>query len=57
MSATTATDTFPSVRHRSNERVTLPRVIRSEWTKLWSLRSTRWSLLLGVRLVRPASAP
>jgi hypothetical protein len=26
-------------------RVTLPRVLRSEWTKLWSLRSTRWSLL------------
>ncbi len=26
-------------------RVTLPRVIRSEWTKLWTLRSTRWSLL------------
>ncbi len=25
--------------------VTLPRVIRSEWTKLWSVRSTRWSLL------------
>ncbi len=32
---------------RSNERVTLPRVIRSEWTKLWTLRSTRWSLLLA----------
>jgi len=27
--------------------VTLPRVIRSEWTKLWSLRSTRWSLLFA----------
>lgn len=26
-------------------RVTLPRVLRSEWTKLWTLRSTRWSLL------------
>jgi ABC-2 type transport system permease protein len=25
--------------------VTLARVVRSEWTKLWSLRSTRWSLL------------
>jgi hypothetical protein len=23
------------------------RVVRSEWTKLWSLRSTRWSLLLA----------
>ncbi|MGC9220041.1 MAG: ABC transporter permease subunit [Solirubrobacteraceae bacterium] len=27
--------------------MTLTRVIRSEWTKLWSLRSTRWSLLLA----------
>jgi hypothetical protein len=26
-------------------RVTQMRVARSEWTKLWSLRSTRWSLL------------
>ena len=23
-------------------------VLRSEWTKLWSLRSTRWSLLAAV---------
>jgi ABC-2 type transport system permease protein len=29
-------------------RVTLPRVLRSEWTKLWSLRSTRWSLLAAL---------
>jgi hypothetical protein len=29
-------------------RVTQRRVARSEWTKLWSLRSTRWSLLLAV---------
>jgi ABC-type transport system involved in multi-copper enzyme maturation permease subunit len=29
-------------------RVTQRRVARSEWTKLWSLRSTRWSLLAGV---------
>jgi ABC-2 type transport system permease protein len=28
--------------------VTQWRVIRSEWTKLWSLRSTRWALLLSV---------
>jgi len=28
--------------------VTLARVIRSEWTKLWSLRSTRWSLFIAV---------
>lgn len=44
MSATTS----PTVTFRTDhpgERVTLPRVIRSEWTKLWTLRSTRWSLL------------
>ena len=27
--------------------VTFPRVVRSEWTKLWSLRSTRWVLLVS----------
>jgi voltage-gated potassium channel Kch len=27
--------------------VTFPRVLRSEWTKLWSLRSTRWVLLVS----------
>jgi hypothetical protein len=27
---------------------TFPRVVRSEWTKLLSLRSTRWSLLVAV---------
>ena len=31
-------------------RVTQARVIRSEWTKLYSLRSTRWSLLVAVVL-------
>jgi ABC-type transport system involved in multi-copper enzyme maturation permease subunit len=29
-------------------RVTQLRVVRSEWTKLWSLLSTRWSLLVAV---------
>lgn len=29
-------------------RVTQPRLARSEWTKLWSLRSTRWSLATAV---------
>jgi ABC-type transport system involved in multi-copper enzyme maturation permease subunit len=29
-------------------RVTQARVIRSEWTKLWSLRSTRWTLLVAI---------
>ena len=28
-------------------RVTLPNVLRSEWTKLWTLRSTRWSMLIS----------
>ena len=28
--------------------VSLGRVVRSEWTKLWSLRSTRWALLVSV---------
>jgi ABC-2 type transport system permease protein len=27
-------------------RSTLPRVVRSEWTKFWSVRSTMWTLLL-----------
>jgi ABC-2 type transport system permease protein len=31
-------------------RVTLARVVASEWTKLHSLRSTKWSLLAGVLL-------
>lgn len=29
-------------------RVTQAHVLRSEWTKLWTLRSTRWSLLAAV---------
>ena len=28
--------------------VSQARVLRSEWIKLWSLRSTRWSLALGL---------
>jgi ABC-2 type transport system permease protein len=37
-------------RSASAERghVTQANVLRSEWTKLWSLRSTRWSLLAAV---------
>ena len=45
MTATATPVTFRT--EHPNERVTLPRVIRSEWTKLWTLRSTRWSLLLA----------
>jgi ABC-2 type transport system permease protein len=40
MSAMASTQRFPA-----NGRVTQLRAIRSEWTKLWSVRSTRWSLL------------
>ena len=45
MSLTATPVTFRT--DRPGERVTLPRVIHSEWTKLWTLRSTRWSLLLA----------
>ncbi len=50
MSTVAATDTAPAPRERerSGGKVTQLRVLRSEWTKLWSLRSTRWSLLAAV---------
>ncbi len=35
-------------RRAGGGRVTQLRVVRSEWTKLWSLRSTRWTLLAAV---------
>jgi ABC-type transport system involved in multi-copper enzyme maturation permease subunit len=44
MSTTTLTAPVTAFRGRVTER----RVARSEWTKLWSLRSTRWSLLAAV---------
>ena len=44
MSTVVATGAAPGIR------VTQPRVIRSEWTKLRSLRSTRWSLLIATVL-------
>jgi ABC-2 type transport system permease protein len=37
--------------YRADQRVTLIRVMRSEWTKLWSLPSTLWLLLITVVLV------
>lgn len=46
-----ATETLPvavSKRRAFTGRVTQTNVLRSEWTKLWSLRSTRWSLLFAV---------
>ena len=49
MSAATqpASPHAPGVADRSLG-VTQWRVARSEWTKLWSLRSTRWALLISV---------
>ena len=49
MSATSATLEAPSrPASVTHGRVTQVRVIRSEWTKLWSLRSTRWTLLVAI---------
>lgn len=46
MSAATATAPLPDAPRAG--RVTQARVLRSEWTKLRSVRSTRWSLLVAV---------
>jgi ABC-2 type transport system permease protein len=47
-----AAETLPTTaapkRRTFTGRVTQGHVLRSEWTKLWSLRSTRWSLLFAV---------
>jgi ABC-2 type transport system permease protein len=48
MSATSVTLEAPARSVAVRGRVTQARVIRSEWTKLWSLRSTRWTLLVAV---------
>ena len=50
MSATVTTPTLtaPVPPGATRGRVTQVRVIRSEWTKLWSLRSTRWTLLVAI---------
>jgi ABC-2 type transport system permease protein len=45
---TTIAPTAPGARVRVRGRVTAAHVVRSEWTKLWTLRSTRWSLLAAV---------
>jgi hypothetical protein len=44
----TATATQARTAAAAPSRVTQARVVRSEWTKLWTLRSTRWSLLAAV---------
>jgi ABC-2 type transport system permease protein len=46
-SSTVANQAFPRRRALPEGRVTQLRLVRSEWTKLWSLRSTRWSLLVA----------
>jgi ABC-2 type transport system permease protein len=46
MSAIASPTSTPRREHVG--KVTQARVARSEWTKLWSLRSTRWSLLVSV---------
>ena len=48
MSSTVAAVDLPRVEQRG--RVTQARVVLSEWTKLHSLRSTRWSLLIATVL-------
>ena len=48
MSTPALAQTTAARRARHTGRVTQLRVARSEWTKLWSLRSTRWSLLVAV---------
>jgi ABC-type transport system involved in multi-copper enzyme maturation permease subunit len=49
MSATGALPAAAAPRRRpSTGGVTQLGVLRSEWTKLWSLRSTRWSLLFAL---------
>jgi ABC-2 type transport system permease protein len=48
VSAVSAAPSVPRLAEQG--RVTQARVVRSEWTKFHSLRSTRWSLLVGVFL-------
>jgi ABC-2 type transport system permease protein len=45
MSTATVVEKIPPLQVRG--RVTQMHVARSEWTKLWSVRSTRWSLFLA----------
>ena len=47
MTAIATADRLPVTRQPGGE-VNQARVLRSEWIKLWSLRSTRWSLAFGL---------
>ena len=51
MSATTPTATATPHQHSEIGRLSFPRVLRSEWIKLRSLRSTFWTLISVVLLV------
>lgn len=48
LTATTDPQAAPTAPTRPRYRVTGPRVLRSEWAKLWSLRSTWITLALGL---------
>src|SRR3954468_9544041 len=48
MSAAVATPPRTTYTPARTRGVTQLNVLRSEWTKLWTLRSTRWSLLAAV---------
>jgi ABC-2 type transport system permease protein len=51
MTSMTGTQAPVLPAYRGEQRVTQLRVMRSEWTKLWSLPSTAWSLLTAVVLI------
>jgi ABC-2 type transport system permease protein len=46
-----AHDTAATISPAGDQRVTLPRVVRMEWIKFWSLRSTIYTLAVTVLLV------
>jgi ABC-2 type transport system permease protein len=48
MSTAVATDRIATPAARGGRGITWANILRSEWTKLWSLRSTRWSMLAAV---------
>lgn len=47
MTTAAQTASAPALERPAPRRVTLARVVSSEWTKLWTLRSTRWTLLIA----------
>jgi ABC-2 type transport system permease protein len=55
MSTLTSVATGSTERHHPPQRVTFPHVLRSEWIKFWSLRSTVWTLAAIVVLMAAVS--